>query len=223
MNRTNFEQVQYDSPSDVKPIITNLVHTYPHWHNEIEIVFACRGELLLEIGSRKMILKEGEIAVVNSTETHAVNTHKKETGEKNGDNNLLLMLQLSRQFMRNLYADSNKIRFCETITANEETEKTGLSLSNLLLCIMREAQADYENRPAVIHGLCGAVAAILIRYFSETDPVPDLKLPAGKRERSNHVKSEKDDEFDRNAERFKRILIFVNEHYAENPSLSDVA
>ncbi|GHV66996.1 hypothetical protein AGMMS49928_03010 [Spirochaetia bacterium] len=34
MNRINFEQVHYEASGDVKPIITNLVNTYPHWHND---------------------------------------------------------------------------------------------------------------------------------------------------------------------------------------------
>jgi quercetin dioxygenase-like cupin family protein len=51
-----------------------MVFTYPHWHNEIEIVFACQGDLLLEYGGAKRLLQQGEIAVINSAEIHAVNS-----------------------------------------------------------------------------------------------------------------------------------------------------
>ncbi|MDR1047930.1 MAG: AraC family ligand binding domain-containing protein, partial [Treponema sp.] len=74
MNKTNFEQVQYGNSEGIKPIITNLVSTFPHWHNEIEIVFACQGDLLVEYGGTKRLLRQGEIAVINSTEIHAVNS-----------------------------------------------------------------------------------------------------------------------------------------------------
>jgi AraC-like DNA-binding protein len=205
MNRVNFEAVRYDSPGDVKPIITNLVHTFPHWHDEIEIVFSCRGELLLETengtpgGDR--VLAEGEFAVVNSSESHAVNTLEK--GKKNAGN-LVLMLQLSRRFMRNLYTDIDAIRFSCDGVENRCVEE----LRKILLYIMDEQQSSNENKLGVVHGLCGAAAALLIRYFGGT------------------VFPQADDDKDyykKNSDRFKRILTYVNEHYAESPALETIA
>jgi hypothetical protein len=205
MNRVNFEAVRYDSPGDVKPIITNMVHTFPHWHDEIEIVFSCRGELLLEIengtSSGERILAEGEFEVVNSSESHAVNTLEK--GKKNAGN-LVLMLQLSRRFMRNLYTDIDAIRFsCEGVENRRREE-----LRKILLHIMDEQQSSNENKLGVVHGLCGAAVALLTRHFA------DAVFPPGHDDK---------DDYKKNSDRFKRILTYVNEHYAESPALETIA
>jgi xylan 1,4-beta-xylosidase len=209
MNRTNFEQVQFNYPGDVKPIITNLIHTWPHWHDEIEIVFSCQGELLLETENGERILKEGDFSVVNSAETHAVNT----VNEEKHAGHLLFMLQLNKRFLRNLYADIDAMRFSGSITKNARADE----ICRLLLFIMDEEQSGNENKTAVIHGLCGAVVALLIRYFSIPNcPQAGETLP-------DKTGNPRKNNFDRGSERLKRIIAYVNEHYAENPSLDDIS
>jgi xylan 1,4-beta-xylosidase len=204
MNKVNFEAVRYDSPGDVKPIVTNLVHTFPHWHDEIEIVFSCRGELLLETGTETSgsgrVLKEGEFVVVNSAESHAVNTLEK---RKKNAGNLVLMLQLSRRFIRNLYADIDTLRFSGKGVENSRVEE----LRKILLHIVDKQQSSDINRLGIVHGLCGAVVAILIQSFSAAAPsAPDDK-----------------NDYKQNSDRLKRIITFINEHYAERPALETAA
>jgi AraC-like DNA-binding protein len=205
MNRVNFEAVRYDSPGDVKPIITNLVHTYLHWHDEVEIVFSCRGELLLETENGntgiERILAEGEFVIVNSSELHAVNTM--ERGKKNAGN-LVLMLQLSRRFMRNLYTDIDGIRFsCDGVEIRRVDE-----LRKILLHIMDEQQSSNKNKLGIVHGLCGAAVAILTQYFG------DAVFPQADDDK---------DYYKKNTDRFKRILTYINEHYTESPALETIA
>jgi xylan 1,4-beta-xylosidase len=72
---------------------------------------------------------------------------------------------------------------------------------------MDEQQSSNENRLGVVHGLCGAAVAILARYFgSAVFPQTDDK-----------------DDYKKNSDRFKRILTYVNEHYAESPALETIA
>ncbi|MDR2419604.1 MAG: helix-turn-helix domain-containing protein [Treponema sp.] len=198
MNRTNFEQVQYENSGGVKPIITNLVSTYPHWHNEIEIVFACLGDLLLESGREKRLVRQGEIAVVNSAEIHAVNSVE----AKNGGKNLVLMLQIGGSFFRAMSANMDSPRFSRLIEGAEVDE-----IRKLLLLIMEEEQNKRKDWQALIHGYCGAVVALLLRHFSaNSDQAP-----------------QENEQYNRNYGRLKKILGFVNEHYAESPSLNEVA
>lgn len=198
MNRTNFEQVQYENSSGVKPIISNLVFTYPHWHNELELVFACMGDLLLEIGREKRLVKQGEIAVVNSAEIHAVNSVE----EKNGGKNLVLMLQIGETFFRAMSANIDSLRFSRLIEGPEADE-----IRKLLLLIMEEEQHERRERQALIHGCCGMVIALLMRHFSA----------------NISEEPQKNEQYSRNHERLKKILSFINERYAESPSLNDVA
>ena len=213
MNRVNFERVNFNFVGDVKPIVTNLVHTWPHWHDEIEIVFSCHGELLLRTEDGERVLKEGEFVVVNSAETHAVNTLEKEKDAEN----IVFMLQLSRMFLQNMYMDIDAIRFTETAGENTKNNEIRRSLRNFFLFIMDEEKSNNENKTAVIHGLCGAVVALLIRNFSV--PLP-LSHNGPTLHREGNTGS---DEYDKYSERLKRILNFVSRHYAENPTLNDIA
>jgi xylan 1,4-beta-xylosidase len=201
MNRANFEQVQYGNPDGVKPIITNLVFTYPHWHNEIEIVFACQGDLMLERGGAKRLLRQGEIAVINSTEIHAVNS----ADSKDGRKNLVFMLQIGGQFFRTMSVHVNSLRFSERIEGPEAEE-----IRKYLLLVMDEEQNERDAGSAVVHGFCGVIAALLLRHFSENiSPEP--------------LKNEGPSDYNRGYDRLKKVLSFVNEHYAESPSLNEAA
>jgi xylan 1,4-beta-xylosidase len=201
MNRTNFEQVQYEDPGGVKPIITNLVSTYPHWHNEIEIVFACQGDLLLENGGKKRFLRQGEIAVVNSAEIHAVNSVDSKTDGKN----LVLMLQIGRQFFRTMSVHIDSIRFSSLIEGPEAKE-----IRKFLLLVMDEYQNEKNDRTAVVYGYSGVIVALLLRHFSVNIS-------------SEQEESKQASDYNRNYDRLKKILSFVNEHYAESPSLNKIA
>ncbi|MDR1443587.1 MAG: helix-turn-helix domain-containing protein [Treponema sp.] len=201
MNRTNFEQVRYGNSEGVKPIVTNLVFTYPHWHNETEIVFSCRGELLLEYGGIKRILRQGEIALINPAKIHAVNS----VDSENDRENIVCMLQLSGQFFRTMSARIDSLRFSDRIEGPEAEE-----IKKYLFLIMDEEQNKREERSAVIYGFCGLVAALLVRHFSE-------KIPPESR------KNEQSPEYNRSHDRLKKILSFINEHFAESPSLNDAA
>jgi xylan 1,4-beta-xylosidase len=201
MNRTNFEQVQYENSDGVKPIITNLVFTYPHWHNEIEIVFACQGDLLVEYNGVKRLLPQGEIAIINSTEIHSVNSV--DSTEHGG--NIVLMLQLSAQFFRTMSLHINSLRFSDRIEGPQAEE-----IKKHLLLIMDEEQNERDAGSAVVHGFCGAVTALLLRHFRKKTP-------------PESAKTESPSDYDRNYARLRKILRFVNEHYAESPSLNEIA
>ncbi|MDR1176530.1 MAG: helix-turn-helix domain-containing protein [Treponema sp.] len=201
MNKTNFEQVQYGNSDGVKPIITNLVSTFPHWHNEIEIVFACQGDLLVEYGGVKRLLRQGEIAVINSTEIHAVNS----VDSTDSREHIVFMLQISVQFFRTMSAHINSLRFLDRIEGPEAEE-----IRKYLLLVMDEEQNEREAKPAVIHGFCGLIVALLLRHFCENIS-------------SEFPKNETSSDYNRNYDRLKKVLGFVNEHYAESPSLNEIA
>jgi Beta-xylosidase len=212
MNTINFEQVKYEASGDVKPIITNLIYTYPHWHNELEIVFACKGDLNLSMGAEQHRLQQGEIALFNSMEIHAINSVLgSEDGayaEKSGS--IAFLLQISGRFMRSLHLDIESLRFARYV---EEPETAG-ELRRLLLLIMEEVESPRALSAGVIHGYSGAAVATLLRSCV----LADLEKE-GHRDAPRHASLENE----RNLERLKRVLSWINEHYAENPSLGDAA
>jgi xylan 1,4-beta-xylosidase len=212
MNTIDFEQVKYDTSGDVKPIIANLVYTHPHWHNELEIVFACKGEVSLLIGSEQYRLALGEVAVINSTEIHAVNSIiAPESGSiLNKPDNLVFMLQFSGRFMRNLHLDIESVHYRRFIDDPASLKE----IKRLLFLVMEEVQSPHAFSAAVINGFSGALIATLTKSCG----LPDERESGGIAA-SRHPGLENEHTF----ERLKRVLAWINEHYAENPSLGAAA
>jgi xylan 1,4-beta-xylosidase len=200
MDRINYEQIQYGPLEDVKTIVTNLLQVYPHWHNEIELIYSLRGTLRFSAGGKEFNLEEGSVCLVNSMEAHAVYSLP---DEKNRDDNLVMLLQFSERFMRSLFSDVTANRF----TRLPEDSPELLEVRRLLLDILNESLGQRKERASIIHGFSAAVMALLIRRFSLSSS-------------QQHSDS---GEYDRNSERIKKILKFVSEHYAETPSLAEAA
>jgi xylan 1,4-beta-xylosidase len=212
INTIDFEQVKYDATGDVKPIIANLVYTHPHWHNELEIVFACKGEVSLQVGGEQYGLARGEVAVINSTEIHAVNSIiASESGSilKKPDN-IVFMLQFSGRFMRSLHLDIESVRYRRFIEDPAILEE----IKRLLLFVIEEVQSPKAASSAIINGFSGALIATLTKSCG----LPEEKAPEG-----IAASKRASLENERNFERLKRILSWINEHYAENPSLGEAA
>jgi xylan 1,4-beta-xylosidase len=115
------------------------------------------------------------------------------------------MLQISGQFFRAMSVNINSLRFSDRIEGPEAEE-----IRKYLLLVMDEEQNERDARSAVVHGFCGVITALLLRHFSENVS-------------SGPQKNEGSSDYTRNYDRLKRILNFVNEHYAESPSLNEAA
>ncbi|MDR2303482.1 MAG: helix-turn-helix domain-containing protein [Treponema sp.] len=102
-------------------------------------------------------------------------------------------------------AHIDSLHFSNRIEGPEAEE-----IRKYLLLVMDEEQNERNARSAVVHGFCGLIAALLLRHFSENiSPAP---------QKNGHSP-----DYNRNYDRLKKILSFVNEHYAESPSLNKVA
>ncbi|MDR0908179.1 MAG: helix-turn-helix domain-containing protein [Spirochaetaceae bacterium] len=205
MDRTNFEQIQYGAAEDVKTVVASRLNVYPHWHNEIELVFAVRGSVLWTIGGEESVLEEGAIGIVNSMETHSIYSVADEEREAN---NLFFFLQFSERFMRSMFSDCGSSTFVHKLDEKPEL----VEIRRFLLAILREciSKSNKEKNSAnssIVHGYASAVMALLIKFYSE------------KEQEKAFVKNK----YDKNAERLKKIFKFVSEHYKDTPSLAEAA
>lgn len=198
MSGISYEQVNYDRLSDIKPILTNLVHTYHHWHEDIEIVFVCQGLLSLDIHGENRLLQQGEIAIINAEEIHSVNSGRDEPGSG------VLMLQISPRFLRGLHIDSKAAEFRQPDDSSPYVDK----IRGLLLAIIDEMQHSRPSYKVAVYGYCSNIIALLCRHY---------RLP----QEEGNQKSRRGNE--RNLLRLKRIFSYIREHYQENPSVADVA
>lgn len=54
--------------------ILNEMHIDPHFHKEIEICYAIKGEKIQRIGNKVFHSKPGDLLLMNSNESHEINT-----------------------------------------------------------------------------------------------------------------------------------------------------
>lgn len=75
------EIVHYDSPEIPLYIRISMLSDYPdmkalcHWHEDIELIYIIDGEMNYHINDKKILLKEGDCAVVNSKQLHYGYSH----------------------------------------------------------------------------------------------------------------------------------------------------
>ena len=195
MSVFNFEQVNYDSLADIKPILTNIVHTDLHWHKDIEIVFACQGDVRLNVRGEQWTLKQGDIHIINSEILHSVNSI--------GDDpaGIVFLLQIGERFMRGLHINIEAIKFGQIY----ERPQTLDEVRDYLLRIMLEINERKLAYEVAVHSYCCNIFAILTRYH---------RIP-------QDDKLNMDNEM--NMSRLKRIFAYVREHYHENPTIADIA
>ena len=198
MNTLNFEQVNYDTLSDIKPILTNFVFADLHWHKDIEIVFVYQGELNLSLRGEQLALRQGDIKIINSSLIHSVNSNRTNT------ENIVFLLQIGEQFMRGLHLNIEAVRYDQPTEDSQALEK----IRRYLLRIIREIKERKPSYELAVHSYCCSIIAVLSRY---------LTIPEDEKTVEQRLSDET------NLLRLKRIFAYVQDHYHENPSLSDIA
>lgn len=197
MNTSSYEQVNFDTLIDIKPILTNFVYTNLHWHKEIEIVFACQGALELNVQGEKLILGQGGVYVVNSEFLHSVNSLP------DNPDGIVFLLQISERFMRGLHINMDLTRYGQPPERSQALDEIR---DNLLRMIeeIREGKPAYEM---FVHSHCCNIIGLLTRgyLFSEEETKEQRNIN------------------EENLERIKRVFAYIQDHYRENPSLADIA
>jgi xylan 1,4-beta-xylosidase len=149
-------------------------------------------------GSQRQ-LRQGDIAVINSDEIHAINSNMNETG------NSVFLLQIGSRFLQGFHLDCETLR-CKLIIDECDAAK---EIRRMLLLIIDELQARDTAYMVAVQAYCGNIIALLIRHFVQQEPAA-----AGKNQYPGN-------EF--TIQRLKRIFTYIHQHYQESPSLGDIA
>lgn len=175
-----------------------------HWHPEIELTWIMTGEMEYHVNDRQYILKEGEGLFGNSNTLHSGYM-------KDGKGCTYLSVTFHPRF---LYGYENSIlqtKYVDYITANEEwsslhLEKNVVWHQEILYWVReiyemsQEPPADYELR---VHMLVMQIWQKLYQYFAS--------LPEREKKPRLHL------------QRLRDIVSYIQEHYAEEISLDEVA
>ena len=177
-------------------ILVNEISFRPsHVHNEAEILFALSGKGSLTVNKETLSISEGDIAVVNSSQTHEIRSEEKLT---------FLIIQISSYFLNDYYPKLRNIRFLKNLIARDDPAYP--EIRDLLLRIGNiyfHAEEHYEL--SCVGLLCQLIGIIL-------DQIPYQVM--SEREFGRMV---------RNQKRIDRITSYIDENYQGPIRLKDIA
>ena len=170
-----------------------------HWHDEIEVIFVQRGTLLLRASSRTERLNEGDFAVISASVLHAAEGSPQADGYSIVFHPALIGGKEESVFERRYIQPLLRCREfdCAVFRRNETMEKQMLRMFEML----REDTVGYEF--VVREVLSQICLELCSRYFSR--PATE-SLPANQ-----------------DRKRIEEMMLFIQDHYAEDIRLCDIA
>lgn len=195
---STFSEYNFDPHFPICVQRQNLDRFELHWHSYIEIIFTLAGSLVITANGNTFNLDAGDFCVLNSGSIHSI-CH-------NGQPNDTLLLQVSTSKNSPFFnLGSLRIDHIAYLKDLQERKVPQQVLQQLLLAIYREYQshnAGYEN---MVLSFVNMFLGIMIRFHYLIPKEPD------------------DISYSNNLGRLNAILHFVDKHYDERLTLSDIA
>ncbi|MDO5575228.1 MAG: helix-turn-helix domain-containing protein [bacterium] len=197
-----YELIKYPNEMHLLLYKMNYIKATTHWHTELELLFILSGSLNLTIDGKNYLLKEQEFAIINSGQIHSCESDAKQEG-------CLVLLQINEQFFHNLHIEIKKTRYPNIFSSLPDSEfyqkashdilKTASELSSL-------PDTNREDYKTSIHLLCCNIIASLTPYSTS-----DEQTVSGQNTFFNSVS------------RIKHILSYIEAHYTEDLSVTNIA
>lgn len=172
--------------------------SFNHWHEELEIVYTLQGRSLHYIDGSCIRTQPGRLIVVNSESSHSIIADRAAYGS---GGRAAIVLIISREFLEEVFPDFKNMYFLN------EKEKTSREIGDLM-----EVLSHYEDDTKMS---CyekiykkGLVLQLLYHITQEGVAERDVILPFHNQ---------------KNIERLKGVLQFVENHYMEKISQAGVA
>lgn len=175
-----------------------------HWHPEIEITWVISGEIEYHVNEHTYILSEGEGLFGNSNTLHSGHM-------KDGKECTYLSITFHPRFIYGYGSSVLQTKYVNTITANDAWDSLKLEKDiewhqeiiqwmRKIYEISQEQPMDYELQ---VHMILMQIWQKLYQYFAN--------LPEKEKKSNAHL------------QRLRDIVFYIQEHYAEEISLDDVA
>lgn len=173
-------------------------HSYvsTHWHDAVEIIFLLDGELTVYQQEQKMHMEKNDIILINSGEFHA--TRCREGNES-------LLIQIPDRFMQKYIPEFQDIQFIMHARPTNAIQQTKLEQ---LRKILRDMQIVLDVKP---DGMMLRFYALLFELLYMLYHNYRLELSSTERKRQ------------KNLERLRPVISYVQEHYQEPISIAEIA
>lgn len=194
----SFEQLDFNPNFPIHIQRYNLNNFELHWHSYIEIFFTLSGSLIITANGFSFNLDEGDFCFLNSGSIHSI-CH-------NGQSNDMLLFQISTSKKSPFYKIGSLkfdyVHYLEDLKAHKVPLK---QFQKILLSIYEEFKHKKDGYENIVLCLVNLLFGIFIRH--------QYLVP----------KNSEDELFSKNLDRLNVILEFIDEHYDEKLTLSDIA
>ncbi|MDE7331974.1 MAG: helix-turn-helix domain-containing protein [Lachnospiraceae bacterium] len=193
MQDERHEIVEFSSNIPLKIFMHKLGFVARHWHKSLELLMVLDGSIEITVNEEKYTLKKEDIILINSNSIHEIHSESATM--------IALQIDLSRvsQFDNNL---EELVFDCNSATQKNNGIFDGIRFT--IATMIRENTHNAKGAEYKNYALCYYLVSELLTYF---------QIPA-----TETVKNQR-----KYVVRLTRIINYIQEHYAENFSLADLA
>lgn len=194
------ETINYHSDTDIMFKVQDYRRNYtpPHWHNSLEILYLLEGSQECFLGEdNHQILQPDDFLIINSREIHSVQIQ---------DHSLEMLIQIPYPFLKRYIPNIDRIRF--HCTPDPINPQSGLEFQHIRAYLRSISQLYPLQSTADVlrfHSMVFELLFHLLTFFHE-DISPEEKASSAKY-----------------LQRLGHITAYVQEHYAEDISLNQIA
>ncbi|HEL6768339.1 TPA: helix-turn-helix transcriptional regulator [Listeria monocytogenes] len=185
------------------------VLVYPHWHKEIEIIYALKGSLNLGVNDMPIQLKEGEIQVINGGDVHYFLASP-------SSERIVIQFDLSL-FQEEMQMDGQMQTLREMLIemahlSREWPEETVAKMQSLIMNIHSESSGEKPGKHYILKADLLAIIGLIYREIPQIKTQPDSVISEDAVLKSQETLHKLD-----------QIFSYVEKHYQEPVSLQEVA
>ena len=167
-----------------------------HWHNHLEILYILDGSMYVKCNEKEYTLETGEMFIFNSGDIHY--THCRE-GVR------LILLQIPYDYMQRAIPEYGQVCFEQYFTKDRMKQETVLGSVKMLLLDMESLYIQENDGYAMLFASdLNLLLYQLYSHYSTRSTQPDTVAQ-------------------KNMNRLKEIITYIEKHYAEAISLADIA
>lgn len=172
-------------------------YTPPHWHKAVELLLLVKGKVTCNFENTKRHFKSGDMLIINSHEVHETKCTR---------NAVYLCVHIDPNMMCRFEPTFDQMRFSLTFDPEDQTKAMAYEqLRSHMQEILRQTEQTYAAHKLERQARLFAVAALLVRYFSQPLAVEETKL-----QRSDMT-------------RLEPLLEYIQLHHSEELPLDEAA
>ena len=188
------EIIEFGPHIPLKIFIHKLGSVTKHWHSSLELLMVLEGNITITVDGETWQLKDEDVILINSNSIHEIHS---ETGA------VMIAVQIKLSLFNQFQTDLASIVFdCNSATTPDFKRYTNIRFA--IASLIRTNSYHSDGTDYMNYSLSYYLVSQLLENF-----------------KSNA--SETLQKQQKYMERLTRIINFINEHYAENFSLSDLA